>query len=213
MSARPYSTREELAHSATHGIGVLASLIGIACLIVTAALYGDVWRVLGGVAFGATAVLVFSTSTLYHAARAPHTKALLRKLDHSAIYLLIAGTYSAFTLGAMRDTWGWALFGIVWSLALFGVIAELAGRGGHPIRSSLLYLAMGWLGIIALKPLLASLTPSQLGWVLAGGVLYTCGVPFYIWKSRPYTHLIWHLFVLAGVGCHFMAVLSVMRMA
>ena len=213
MSARPYSTREELAHSATHGIGVLASLIGIACLIVTAALYGDVWRVLGGVAFGATAVLVFSTSTLYHAARAPRTKALLRKLDHSAIYLLIAGTYSAFTLGVMRDTWGWALFGIVWSLALFGVIAELAGRGGHPIRSSLLYLAMGWLGIIALKPLLASLTPSQLGWVLAGGVLYTCGVPFYIWKSRPYTHLIWHLFVLAGVGCHFMAVLSVMRMA
>jgi hemolysin III len=189
----------------------VASLVAIAWLVITASLYGDGWRMAGGAAFGVTALLLFGASTLYHAARRPRVKELFRKFDHSAIYLLIAGTYTAFTVGVMRGYWGWTLFAVVWVLAAFGIAAEVGGRVRHPMLSSALYVAMGWLGIVAIRALAATLTPLQLKWLLAGGILYTIGVPFYIWKSRPYTHAIWHLFVLAGVSCHFVAVLSVMR--
>ena len=206
---RAYSAREEIAHSATHALGVVGSLVGIAWIAMSAAAHGGPWRTAGGIAFGITALLLFGTSTFYHAARAPRAKQLLQKLDHSAIYLLIAGTYTMFTIGVMRSSFAWALFGIIWLLAAAGIAAEFLGRVRRPVRSALLYLAMGWLGIVATKQLFVSLTSWQLAWLLAGGIAYSCGVPFYVWKSRPYTHAVWHLFVLAGVACHFVAVLSV----
>jgi hemolysin III len=206
---RTYSAREEIAHSATSALGVVGSFVGIAWVAMSAAVRGDPWRLVGGIAFGFTALLLFGTSTFYHAARAPRSKEVLQKLDHSAIYLLIAGTYTVFTIGVMRGAFAWTLFGIVWLLAASGIAAEFLGRVRKPVRSALLYLAMGWLGIVAVKQLVVSLTPWQLAWLLAGGIAYSCGVPFYVWKSRPYTHTVWHLFVLAGVACHFVAVLSV----
>ena len=208
---RPYSAREEVAHSATHALGVAGSLVGVAWVVVSAALHGNPWRRVGGIAFGVTALLLFGISTCYHAVRAPRAKEALQKLDHSAIYLLIAGTYTVFTIGVMRGAFAWTLFGMIWLLAVSGIAAEFAGRVRRPVRSALLYLAMGWLGIIAIKQLIISLTPWQFTWLLAGGIFYSCGVPFYVWKSRPYTHAVWHLFVLAGVACHFVAVLSVVN--
>jgi hemolysin III len=175
----------------------------------SAALHDNPWRMVGGIAFGFTALLLFGTSTFYHAARAPRAKQVLQKLDHSAIYLLIAGTYTMFTIGVMGGPMAWVLFGVIWLLAAAGIGAEFLSRVRKPVRSALLYLAMGWLGIVAVKQLMVSLTSWQLAWLLAGGIAYSCGVPFYVWKSRPYTHTVWHLFVLAGVACHFVAVLSV----
>lgn len=210
MSTVRYSIGEEIAHSVTHGIGVVASCAAIPLLVVTAALHGDAYRLIAGIAFGVTALLMFGTSTLYHAVQRPRAKAILRTLDHSAIYLLIAGTYTPFTIGVMRGSVGWTLFGVVWTLAVAGIAAKVSGRLRIPMLSTALYVAIGWIGVLGIKQLSASLTAVQLTWMLAGGALYTCGVPFYAWKRRPYAHAVWHLFVLAGVGCHFAAVLSLM---
>jgi hemolysin III len=168
------------------------------------------WRATGGVIFGASAFLLFTTSVLYHAARSPRLKPRLRLLDHAAIYVLIAGTYTPFALGVLGGTWGWTLFGLVWGLASVGIIAKTLLGFRFPASSTLLYLAMGWIGVVAAKPLMASLTQHELTWIVAGGLAYTFGVPFYAWKGKPYMHAVWHLFVLAGVACHFVAVLSVM---
>jgi hemolysin III len=205
----PYSPREELAHSITAAIGVAAMLGAIPWLIAVAVAHGGSWRIVGSAAFGIGALLMFGTSTLYHAARSPGKKAVLRKLDHSAIYLLIAGTYTPFTIGVVRGSFGWTLFGVVWVLAVFGVIAKLTGALRIPILSTLLYVLIGWIGVVAFKQFHAVLTTTQLAWVIAGGLFYTAGVPFYLWKRQRYTHAIWHLFVLAGVTCHFVAILSV----
>jgi hemolysin III len=213
MVAATYSIREEFVHSVTHGIGAVASLAAMPLLIVTAALHGDALRLVGGAAFGVTALLMFGTSTLYHAARGSRAKAVLRTLDHSAIYLLIAGTYTPFAIGVMRGSVGWTLFGIVWTLAVAGILAQVSGRLRIPMLSAALYVAIGWIGMFGIRELAASLTQAQLAWLVAGGVIYTCGVPFYVWKRRRYAHAVWHLFVLAGVGCHFMAVLGVMRVS
>jgi hemolysin III len=166
---------------------------------------------IGGATFGLAALLLFATSTLYHASRDERSKKLFRKLDHAAIYVLIAGSYTAFALSVLRGYWGWALFAAIWVAAACGIAAEFSHRAHRPIRSSVIYIAMGWVGLVAIKPLIANLTPEQLKWLVAGGLLYTAGVPFYVWKSRPYTHVLWHIFVIAGVACHFMAVLSVMH--
>jgi hemolysin III len=211
VSTARYSIGEEIAHSVTHGIGVVASCAAIPLLAVTAALHGDAYRLAAGLAFGVTALLMFGTSTLYHAVQRPRAKAILRTLDHSAIYLLIAGTYTPFTIGVMRGSVGWTLFGVVWTLAVAGIAAKVSGRLRIPMLSTALYVAIGWIGVLEIEQLSASLTAVQLTWMLAGGALYTCGVPFYAWKRRPYAHAVWHLFVLAGVGCHFAAVLSLMR--
>jgi len=210
MATIAYSTGEEIVHSVTHGFGAIASLAAIPLLVVTAALHGDALRLVGGIAFGVTALLMFGTSTLYHAARGPRVKAALRTLDHSAIYLLIAGTYTPFTIGVMRGSVGWTLFGTVWTLAVVGILAKVTGRLRIPMLSAALYVAIGWIGMFGIRQLSAGLTPAELAWLVAGGVIYTCGVPFYVWKRRPYAHAVWHVFVLAGVGCHFMAVLGVM---
>ena len=165
---------------------------------------------LGGLAFGLSALLMFSTSVLYHAARDPRWRLVLRRLDHAAIYLLIAGTYTPFTLGVLRGAWGWSIAGVVWGLAVLGIVFKTTRLGFRYHKTSvLLYVAMGWLVIVAIGPLTRALDGFELGWLFAGGLCYTGGVAFYVWKSRPYTHAVWHLFVLAGVACHFVAVASV----
>jgi hemolysin III len=208
-AAAPYSRPEELAHSLTAGLGLIACVAAIPVLVWVS--LPDPWRLGTGLVFGITALAMFLTSVFYHAASDPELKLVLRKLDHSAIYLLIAGTYTPFTLVAMERAWGWTLFGIAWTLAILGVVAKFTFGFRFPRLSLGLYLGMGWMAVIAVKPMIDALTATQLGWIIAGGVLYTAGTPFYAWKSRRYTHAVWHLFVLAGVACHFVAVLSVVR--
>lgn len=201
-----YSRPEELAHALTAGLGIVACAIAIPWLAWAAA--GDALRLAGAMVFGTTALAMFTTSVVYHWEREPARKHRLRKLDHSAIYLLIAGTYTPFTLVAMQGAWGWSLFGVVWTLAVLGIVAKTTVGFRYPRLSTLLYLGMGWLIVVAIKPLRESLTAAEIAWIAAGGLLYTGGVPFYIWKTRRYTHALWHLFVLGGVACHFAAVLS-----
>jgi hemolysin III len=206
-STAPYSRPEEFAHALTAGLGIIACAVAIPWL--AWASVGDPWRLGTGMVFGFTALAMFVTSVIYHWASRPELKVVLRKLDHSAIYLLIAGTYTPFALVAMEPVWGWTLFGVAWTLALLGVIAKNTVGFRYPKLSVAMYVGMGWMAVVAIKPLADSLTGAQLAWMLAGGLFYTGGVPFYVWKSRRYTHAVWHLFVLAGAACHFVAVLSV----
>jgi hemolysin III len=203
----PYSRPEEFAHALTAGLGIIACAVAIPWL--AWASVGDPWRLGTGMVFGFTALAMFVTSVIYHWASRPELKLVLRKLDHSAIYLLIAGTYTPFALVSMEPVWGWTLFGVAWTLAVLGVIAKNTVGFRYPKLSVAMYVGMGWMAVIAIKPLADSLTGAQLAWMLAGGLFYTGGVPFYVWKSRRYTHAVWHLFVLAGAVCHFVAVLSV----
>jgi hemolysin III len=211
MNHSVYTPREEFAHCLTHGLGMAASLVAIPWLMWAAIHGGDTWRLVSGVIFGFSALLLFTTSVLYHSTSDPRKRTLLRRFDHSAIYLLIAGTYTPFTLGVLRGGWGWTLFGMVWTLAILGIAAKTTRFGFRFHKTSvLLYVVMGWLIVVAARPMMHSLSHWELGWLVAGGLLYTAGVPFYLWKSRRYMHAVWHAFVLAGVASHFMAVLSVM---
>lgn len=205
-----YSDAEERAHALSHGIGLGASLVALPWLVVTAAQHGDVWRLVGGAVFGVSAIVMLGASTLYHRAREPLAKAFLRAVDHSSIYLLIAGTYTPFTISVMRGASGWTLFGVAWAIAAIGILARTTGIIRVRGLSTVIYLVMGWMGALAFRQMWASLSSVQFGWLVAGGLAYTLGVPFYAWKGRPYMHAIWHLFVLAGVGCHFVAILSLM---
>lgn len=202
----PYTAPEELAHSLTAGLGIVACAVAIPWLAWATA--GDPPRLITALAFGASALAMFVTSVFYHRERDLERKVTLRKLDHAAIYLLIAGTYTPFTLLAVRDPWNWVLFGVAWTLAIVGIAAKLLGGFRYPRLSTFLYLGMGWIGVLAI-PVTDNLSGQQLAWILAGGLTYTAGVPFYVWKSRRYTHAVWHLFVLGGVACHFAAVLSI----
>ena len=202
----PYSRPEEIAHALTAALGIVACGIAIPWLAWAAA--GDALRLAGAMVFGVTALAMFATSVIYHWEHSPERKQRLRKLDHSAIYLLIAGTYTPFTLVALQGAWGWSLFCVIWTLAVLGVVAKTTVGFRYPRLSTALYLGMGWLVVVAIKPLSESLSSGEIAWIVAGGLLYTGGVPFYIWKSRKYTHAVWHLFVLGGVACHFAAVLS-----
>jgi len=209
MTSSTYSAREEWLNCAVHVVGIVASLVALPVLITAALRTGDPWLLVGGLTFGLSALLMFSTSSLYHAAKNPQTRLRLRRVDHAAIYLLIAGTYTPFTLGALRGSWGWSLAAIIWTLALLGIIFKTTSLGFRFHRTSVaLYVAMGWLAVVAAKPLMQHLSTLELSWLVAGGLCYTLGVAFYVWKSRPYTHAIWHVFVLAGVACPFVTVLS-----
>jgi hemolysin III len=203
----PYSRPEELAHSLTAGLGIVACTVAIPWLVWAS--FRDPLRLGTALVFGVSALAMFVTSVIYHWASNPELKLRLRKLDHSAIYLLIAGTYTPFTLVAMERAWGWSLFGVAWALAVFGIVGKTTIGFRFPKLSVALYLGMGWIAMIAIKPLIDGLTSAEFAWMLAGGFFYTAGVPFYVWKTRRYTHAVWHLFVLAGVACHFVAVLSV----
>jgi hemolysin III len=201
---RPH--REELANATTHAVGVVASIIGGAFLIVLAALRGNAWSVVGVSVFVAALVLLYLASTLYHAARSPVTKRRLKTLDHCAIHVLIAGTYTPFLIGTLRGGWGWSLFGVIWGLAIGGVVFKLFFAGRFRLLSTALYVAMGWLVLIAARPLIAAVDPAVLYWLLAGGIAYTGGTVFYHSERIPFSHAIWHIFVLGGSICHGVAV-------
>lgn len=204
---RTESRGEEIANSVSHGIGLLAALAAVPVLVLGAVQRGGAAGIVGASVFAATIVLLYLASTLYHALPRKRAKRVFRILDHGAIYLLIAGTYTPFTLGVLRGAWGWALFGLVWSLAVAGVVLKAVGRVRHPTLSTCLYLAMGWLVLIAAKPLWLRVPPWGLFWLLAGGIAYTAGVAFFAARRVRYSHFVWHLFVLAGTACHFIAVL------
>ena len=208
MSEREQSLGEEIANSVSHGAAFVAAALAAPFPIAAAARGGSAAEVVGASVFAATMVLLYAASMLYHAIPHPRAKRLLRKLDHGAIYLLIAGTYTPFTLGALGGPWGWTLFGIVWSLAVVGVALKAFDRMSHPAWSTGLYLAMGWSVLIALGPLVERVATGGLVLLAAGGLAYTGGVVFFALDSRlRYGHFVWHLFVVAGSIFHFLAVL------
>lgn len=199
-----YSGAEELANSLTHGLGLLLSALGMAWLLVNS---GGALEVASCLVYGATLVFVYGTSTVYHGVSGARAKQLLRTLDHVAIFLLIAGTYTPFVLIALRGPWGWSLFGVVWSLAVLGAIFEMTRLRRHRRALIAMYVGLGWIGLVALKPLVAALPAAGLWLLFGGGVSYTVGVLFYRWHGLRYHHAIWHVFVLAGSVLQYLAVL------
>ena len=198
--------REELASALTHGLGATAALAGGAVLVTLAAVFGNGWQLGAAIVFGITLLLLYLASTLYHAFQHPVLKGRLKVFDHCAIYLLIAGTYTPFTLVGLRGPTGWWLFGTIWALALAGVVFKLFYTGRFKRLSTLIYIAMGWIVVFAAKPMAQALGPASLGWLLAGGVAYTLGTVFYMRPQMRWSHAIWHGFVIAGSMCHYTAV-------
>jgi hemolysin III len=206
-SASRVQTRgEEIASSISHGAGIVAVIVGAPFLIMASVHHHSAWTVVGSSVFLLSMLVLYSASTIYHAHTDPRIKQIFRVLDHGAIYILIAGTYTPFTLGALRGGWGWALFGVVWGLAAVGITLKARRALWHPILSAVFYLAMGWLIVIAINPFWHRVRHGGLLWLLAGGIAYTGGIIFY-GSKRKYAHLIWHLCVIAGTACHFFAVL------
>ncbi|MBI5690415.1 MAG: hemolysin III family protein [Verrucomicrobia bacterium] len=201
-----YSPHEELANRLTHGCGAALSIAGLVLLVVHSARHGDAWHIVSTAVFGATLVLLYTASTAYHSSRGERVRRFLQRFDHAAIFLLIAGTYTPFLLVTLRGPWGWSLFGVVWGFTLVGVVLKFRFAGRFRILSTLLYLSLGWMVLIAARPLLAHLAPPGLWLLLAGGLCYTFGTVFYLWQRLPYQHAIWHLFVLGGSTCHWFAV-------
>ncbi|MEM7103631.1 MAG: hemolysin III family protein [Bacteroidota bacterium] len=202
-----YTANEEIAHSITHGFGIILSIVALVFLLVCAAKKGTAWHIVSFSIYGVSMILMYTMSTLYHSFSEPGLKRKLKIADHAAIYLLIAGSYTPFLLVNMRGPWGWSLFGVIWSLALAGIIYKLFFTGRFPRFSLFVYLLMGWLCVIALPEMIATIPFRGLMWMVAGGLFYTFGVIFYVWHRLPYHHAIWHLFVLAGSIAHFFAVL------
>lgn len=205
---RAQSLGEEIANSISHGVGLVLTLVAFPFLIIGALQHGAT-AVVGAAVFGASMSLLYLTSTVYHSLRSERAKRLARIFDHGAIYLLIAGTYTPFTLGALHGVWGWWLFGAIWTLAIFGVVLKSMGGIKYHRLSTALYLGMGWLVIIAARPLWLHVPGWGLFWLGAGGIAYTAGVGFYLASNRfRYAHFVWHLFVMAGTACHFVAVIN-----
>jgi len=198
---------EEVFNSITHGIGVFLSIAALVLLIVKAVQSGDNWHIVSSVIYGSTLVLLYLASTLFHSFMFTSARNIFNILDHSAIYLLIAGTYTPFVLVSLRGPIGWTLFGIIWGLTAIGIVYKLFFLEKWRTLSTIIYIIMGWLIIFAIKPLLNSVPVGGLYWILAGGIFYTVGVIFYVWKKLYFSHVIWHLFVLAGSICHFFAIL------
>ncbi len=201
-----YPPAEELANRLTHGFGAVLSLAGLVLMVVYSALHGDAWVVTSTAVYGVSLVALYTASTLYHTVTSDRWRRLCQKLDHAAIYLLIAGTYTPFTLGPLRGSWGWTLFGIVWGCAVVGVVLKFFFAGKADVLSTVAYLVMGWLVVIALKPLVAALPAGALWLLVAGGLCYTLGTVFYLWEKLRFNHAIWHVWVLAGSACHWAAV-------
>lgn len=198
---------EEIANAITSGIGTALSVAGLVIMVVFAALDGDVWQVVGVSIFGSTLVFSHLASTLYHSIAPPRAKRVLKVFDHLAIYLLIAGTYTPFTLVNLRGLWGWSLFALIWALAIGGILIKLTRLNRVPYLSTTFYVAMGWTVVLVIKPLLDHVAMGGIWLLLAGGISYTLGVAFYAWRRLPYNHAIWHVFVIGGSVLHFFAVL------
>jgi hemolysin III len=203
---REQTLGEEIANSVSHGVGFLGAVAITPILIIAAQRTGTA-AIVGASIFGATMMVLYLASTLYHAFPQSRTKRVFKILDHGAIFLLIAGTYTPFTLGILKGTWGWLLFGIVWGLAILGVVLKSVGGAKTGKLSTGLYLAMGWLAVLAVKPLWQSMPGWGLFWLLAGGLMYSTGVLFFVADRIRYSHFIWHLFVMAGTSCHVVTVL------
>ena len=197
---------EEMMNAITHGIGTVLAVAGLILLTVFAYLYGDIWHIVSFSIYGTTLVLLYLASTLYHSFTDERRKHVFKILDHSAIYLLIAGTYTPFTLVPLHGVLGWSVFGLVWGLAVLGIVLKVFFVGRFKVISTLCYILMGWFIVIAIKPLIATVAPPGIMWLIIGGLFYTLGSIFYLWKKIPYNHAIWHLFVLAGSISHFVAV-------
>jgi hemolysin III len=202
------SIGEEIANSVSHGIGLLGAVAATPVLIVVASRHGGATGIVAASVFAATMIFMYLMSTLYHALPESRAKRVFNVLDHCAIYVLIAGTYTPFTLIVLGGGWGWSMFGVIWGLAIVGVVFKAVGRMRHPVLSTTIYVVMGWLVIIAIKPLWHQLPLSGVIWLCAGGIAYTLGVTFFSARGMRYNHLVWHLFVLAGTTCHFIAVLK-----
>jgi len=209
MSAAPKdrTSIEELANAITHGVGLVLSLIGFVVLLVLALVRGGPWQIAGCAIYGVTLVSLYAASTLYHSASSLRLKRTLLIFDHCAIYLLIAGTYTPFLLVNLRGPWGWSLFGVVWGLALAGVLFKFWFAGHFPVLSTSFYVLMSWVGIVAVKPVLAHIPASGVLWLAVGGLMYMLGVVFYAVRRIPFNHVIWHLLVMAGSTCHYVAIL------
>jgi hemolysin III len=203
----PLSVREEIANSISHGLGLLLALVALPILVLTAMRIGSAQFFVGAVVYGASMVLLYLASTLYHSITHEPAKRFFRLFDHSAIFLLIAGTYTPFALGVLRGAWGWTLLTIVWCLAITGIVVKAIAGTRHSWISMVLYLVMGWLAIVAIKPILQLVPVPGILLILAGGMAYTGGLAFFAARSLRYSHFIWHLFVIAGTTCHFFAVL------
>jgi hemolysin III len=206
-AARPSTRGEEIANTASHALALLLAIAGLPLLVANALGMESGLAVAGAAIFGTTTILLYLASTLYHAVESPRLKGVLRRLDHSAIYLLIAGTYTPITLGVLRGSVGWALLAVIWTLAVAGVLFKLLAGARWRRLSTGLYIAMGWIALAAIEPLWLHMHPGGLAWLFAGGVAYTGGVAFYLLHDRlRYSHLVWHLFVVAGTLCHFVVV-------
>lgn len=204
---RPQSLKEEIANGVSHGLALVACLGATPFLLGSALRLGDAWRVAGAAIFAGTMIFMYLSSTLYHVLPENRAKSVLRVFDHVAIYFLIAGTYTPFTLGVLRGAWGWTLLSIVWSLAVLGMMLKIKGALRHPFISTGLYLAMGWLIVVAIRPLWLKVPLPGILLLLAGGIAYTGGLAFYAAERVRYSHFVWHLFVVLGTTCHFLAVL------
>ncbi len=198
---------DEIANSVTHGVGVLLSIVGLVFLMIVAGRHGTAWHIVSCAIYGSTLVLLYLFSTLYHALPGRRTKYVFRIFDHSSIYLLIAGTYTPFMLVNLRGPWGWSIFVVIWTLAISGVVFKSVAIGRFAVLSATIYVLMGWLILIAIRPLLHAIPWNGFLWLAAGGVCYTVGVIFFATDRIRYFHMIWHLFVMAGSACHYVAVL------
>jgi hemolysin III len=203
---RPYSHGEEIANAVTHGLGAGLAIVGLVLMIVRAVRSGDTWSLVAGAVYGSSMILLFLASTLYHSFPWPRAKAVMQRIDHTAIYLLIAGTYTPFALVTLRGPWGWTLFGLVWGLAIAGIVFEFACRKRWKKASLVFYIGLGWLAVVAAKPLYESLPGWGLSLLLAGGIFYSGGAIFYAKRKLLWNHAIWHVFVLAGSAAHFFCI-------
>jgi hemolysin III len=198
---------EEVFNSITHGIGILISLAGLVVMVIFSGLYGNTLHIVSSAIFGAALVMLYTASTLYHSCQKPNLKHIFKILDHSCIYILIAGTYTPFALITLHGALGWTIFAVVWSLTILGIIFKVFCINRFNIISTLAYILMGWIIIIAIKPLIQALPGNAIAWLVSGGIIYTMGTIFYLWNKLPFNHAIWHFFVLAGSFCHFYAVM------
>jgi len=201
------SLTEEIANSITHSVGFLLSIVGSAILVISACIHGDPWRVVSFSIYASSLIILYAASILCHSFSQGRINRLFKIIDHSAIYLLIAGTYTPFVLIPLRGAWGWSFFGTIWALALAGIVFKIFFVERFHVLSTVIYLLMGWLAIIAMQPIVEKIPFGGISWLVIGGILYSLGIIFYFWKKLPFHHAIWHLFVMGGSICHYFAIL------
>ncbi len=206
LAESAYSLGEEIANAVTHGVGAVLSIVALVLMVLLAMTQSNTIAVVSAAIYGASLILLFISSTLYHSFQHPEIKSILKTLDHSAIYILIAGTYTPFMLISLQGAWGYSMTAVIWSLALFGIFFKLFYRHRFPRLSLFTYIAMGWLIIVASTEMVAKVPMGGLVLLAAGGLTYTLGTIFYVWERCPYNHALWHLFVLGGAACHFFAI-------